>query len=232
MKKYVSTDYTGCNYIAAGKLYKLKDGGNVIDDEGDEIRILVDGCMHLKGNAWTIHEVGTLAELDVKAGDVVEFVEGVDGMYKDLVGTKHKVESNGGTEVPPNERGGFLPNNKHVWRIISRATTADTPQPTPFGKLTDAEQAALLLAHHRGERIECRGISKRAFWQHINNPSWQFRLAYRIAPAEPKRETHAMYSDGSMTWHTALFSNDTHRITLDTVGGVLDCESIKMEKLT
>lgn len=60
MAKYVSTDYTGCEYITAGKMYEVIDewgkGFNIIVDCGTEIFTLQHGSTHIDGNSWTVHE--------------------------------------------------------------------------------------------------------------------------------------------------------------------------------
>lgn len=56
-REYVMTDYTGCGYITAGKVYELTfdedDDELVVDDEGDKILIMSpfyqETCFHLEG---------------------------------------------------------------------------------------------------------------------------------------------------------------------------------------
>jgi hypothetical protein len=56
-KQYVMTDYTGCRYVTAGKVYELAFDENndelVVDDEGDKIIIASPvyhaSCFHLEG---------------------------------------------------------------------------------------------------------------------------------------------------------------------------------------
>ena len=229
MKKYVSTDYTGCDYITAGKLYELVSGNQIIADDGCKIWINPVRSAHIGGNAWTVHEVGTLAELDVKAGDVVEFVSGNGGCIK--VGTHLTVDMDGrakgeGYDLFDPE---FDETYDRTLRIISRATTADTK--TPFGELTDAEQAALLLAHHRGERIEYMSSFG---WDITLSPLWCNNLSYRIKPAEPKREVLTMYAKTNRhgEWIGSESRNTmSHEIIFDTVDGEPDCSSVRMYKL-
>ena len=71
------------------------------------------------------------------------------------------------------------------WTVISRAAqTAPepaTPEPAKFGKLSDADQGALLLAKNRGFRIEywCRGFFE---WMEKGDSVFYNDIAYRIAP--------------------------------------------------
>lgn len=66
-------------------------------------------------------ETGTLAELGVKPGDVVEFVEGYSGLYPEYVGTTSVVDDYGGTERRNDGSQGFSGSSRHKWRIVSRA---------------------------------------------------------------------------------------------------------------
>ena len=59
-RRFVTTDYTGCSYITAGKRYEvLRNYHNdhnpiikILDDEGDEILPLFKDSTHLDGNDW------------------------------------------------------------------------------------------------------------------------------------------------------------------------------------
>lgn len=53
-KRFVVTDYTGCSYITAGKLYRLIDGWLIMINAVEQIRIRRVGnpCAHL-------HFIGT-----------------------------------------------------------------------------------------------------------------------------------------------------------------------------
>lgn len=65
-KKYVKTNYTGCSYITAGKLYEIIDDGggwyDIIDDVGARITIVTkelgaSGHLHHKGTfEWATPE--------------------------------------------------------------------------------------------------------------------------------------------------------------------------------
>ena len=59
-RRFVTTDYTGCSYITAGKLYRVirvyhEDNNpifSIMDDEGCEINPLFKDSHHLDGNDW------------------------------------------------------------------------------------------------------------------------------------------------------------------------------------
>ena len=56
--KYVTMDYTKCEYLTAGKKYEYYPdslgGGTMIDDNGDSIFICLSGSSHIGGNPWTL----------------------------------------------------------------------------------------------------------------------------------------------------------------------------------
>lgn len=59
-KRFVVTDYDGCVYITAGKVYEViysgRDGETIVDNQGCEIEIctprLLFGCSHLGERRW------------------------------------------------------------------------------------------------------------------------------------------------------------------------------------
>lgn len=98
--------------------------------------------------------------------------------------------------------------------------------------MTDAEKGALLLAHHEGKEIEYYGEVGNS-WRLVNNPGWYDDTPYRVKKS-PVRTTKVVYmysEDGYMTFVSTSMSNPTHKITFNTIDGVPDCSSIKMEKV-
>jgi hypothetical protein len=73
--------------------------------------------------------------------------------------------------------------------VTDKPKTKDHPK--TFGEMTDAEQGALLLAHHRGQRIEAFYGGR--WWCGVKDPFFKNMRAYRIGPPEPKRETVVWY---------------------------------------
>lgn len=69
-------------------------------------------------------KIGTLAELNVKPGDVVEFVEGYIGMYPEYKGKRMVGRAYG---VSFDNGNGFCGDAYHKFRIVSRAS--DSPKP-------------------------------------------------------------------------------------------------------
>lgn len=164
-------------------------------------------------------EVGTLKELDVKPGDVVELV--CSDAFK---GHTYTIQED--TRVLDNDGSGhyygFVRDDisfPRTWRIISRVSD----NPKTWSELTDAEKGALLLAELRGETIES-SHNRGKKWKDNPNKLWHERHSYRIK-TEPKRETVNL----------AVWQTDGHFYeeigTIDMIDGEPDCDSIRIEKL-
>lgn len=156
-------------------------------------------------------KIGTLAELNVKPGDVVAIYNAF------RKGTEVKV-----TDDFENWCG----SNEPWWRLISRA--AETPK--LWRDMTPEEKGALLLAHHEGKVIE----QWDGFWGVSAPVEWLSFCAYRIKP-EPKVETVVMgilnNANGWQGYAKLTKVEPTHRITFNTIDGKPDCASVKMEPL-
>lgn len=233
--------------LEVGKRYELNNG-EVHECEYSKYGMFklndrlydVDGCFH----GWYIDHpysvrrlvpdtptVGTLKELDVKPGDVVEWVSGYDERYTYPHEPKEaRVWADGKLRV-----FGIDTNKcRAKWRIISRAKP-DTDKPRTWAELTAEEKGALLLAHHEGGIIE---YYRHGEWETAagNDPGWFGGDAYRIRPAEPVRDVVTLYGGayddlGCIFDDTQLDDTDTHRITFTTINGNPDCDSVKMERL-
>lgn len=160
-------------------------------------------------------ETGTLAELNVKPGDVVECVW--PGGYR----YKHTIACVSDGIYYSKDTGGEL-GDAVPWRIVSRASDPDTPK--LWRDMTREEKGALLLAAHEGKVIEYEAHGWRA--TAANDPGWFDDTAYRIRP-EPKRETVTLRGgnfgkNGAVAWsfrHSGHIGPDTHRITFDLLDG-------------
>lgn len=166
-----------------------------------------------------IGDVGTLRELDVKPGDVVEYID--TGATQTVVGTDHKGRFVG------DKCGDYeWMSERNCWRLVSRA------QPTLWRDMTPEEKVALLLAAHEGKVIEYTYEG----WYEWGNadideyPLWLDSVSYRVKH-EDVRETVAIYGKSGTVWGVDRMLRDTHRITFDTIDGVPDCNSVKMEAI-
>jgi hypothetical protein len=147
-------------------------------------------------------ETGTLAELNVKAGDVVSY------------GGSYTYEVRDGCKLKSHSSGDVI-DYASMWKtaasfkIISRAT----PKPRTWGELTDAEKGALLLAMHEGKVIQCYQWSSED-WQ---GGEWRFHedSAYRIKP-ESVRETVDVTANGATIG------------TIETLDGIPQPDTIKL----
>ena len=110
-------------------------------------------------------QLTTLHALNVKDGDVVEFVEA--NTIQQKIGHPFKVSD--------------LRSDEPKWRIVSRAS--DTP--TIWADMTPEEKGALLLADHERKPIEVFHSGK---WCPRIHGGFGGQIVYRIKP-EPKRET-------------------------------------------
>lgn len=164
-------------------------------------------------------ETGTLKELNVKPGDVVEhiaFDDGRTGSYK----AHFKIDNNGDAVEIGNKRSWFRSNSTSTFRIASRAP--DTPRTwcpdEGWGEWTGASEWS--VADH-DVQFECvDGIHR-------------VRTRPRVCP-EPKRRTVTLHGEKNRMWWG--FSGDeagdaTHRLTFDTIDGEPVCDSIKMERI-
>ncbi len=155
-------------------------------------------------------EVGTLKELDVKPGDVVEY------MWYTGEWTRGTVDVFGIVQMDEGGRQDPQYSTDPNWRIISRANTQKL-----WRDMSDAEKGALLLAFHNDKK--CLEIWLNGEWVDCGNSTWKNDRAYRIRP-EPKIEVVDVFWKRGETGYT-------HRITFTTIDGKPDCASIKMEAI-
>ena len=138
-----------------GEVHKCEGGGGTGYTMGGEW-YFDDGCYsnHTKKHPLSVRgpAVGTIAELDVKPGDVVEHAtygngKGVSVKGHLIISAALGISKSGVVVVGSDTESTF--------RIISRAEhTAKTDAPTLFGELSDAEKGVLLLANHGGQGVQ------------------------------------------------------------------------------
>ena len=171
-------------------------------------------------------ETGTLAELNVKPGDMVECVGWSDDDSDLLVGEQYTIME----KHPLGHYSGLCAVRDFGWtpvdevdptmlfRIVSRAT------PKTWGEMTDEEKGALLLAEHEGTVIE-HSHNQGAYWKPRSNDLWHDKHCYRVRPPEPKRETISV-----IIWDNEA-DTEIGTGTIEMIDGKPDCASICMEEL-
>lgn len=175
-------------------------------------------------------EVGTLKELNVKPGDVVEMVSGLGSVGYGLILT---IDKNGYARYTDNLS--FNPAMDYAYgrayKIISRAS------PKSWKDLSPKEKGALLLASHEGKAIQY--FTTKGIWSACISPIWDDYCAYRIKP-EPVVKTITQYwktnKEGQfvpmhMTQKPTPEHLPTHKITFNVVDGEPDVSSVRMEKI-
>ena len=165
-------------------------------------------------------EVGTLEELGVEVGDVVECVNGPLFGGEWTVGKRYTMTEKG----LPCDRNGPQCSSVSTFRIISHAN----PKPKLWRDMTPEEKGALLLTHH--ENFGSVEFWDEDEWKELHFLGWCDDIAYRIKP-QPNVETVTLYGRPDVQWVLERCKYDTHCITFQTIDGKPDCTSIKMEKI-
>ena len=155
-------------------------------------------------------ETGTLKELNVKPGDVVEYC-GLKRTIKIIDGVLCATDDGHGITQPVSK------SKDPSWRIVSRAPGT----PKLWRYMTPEEKGSLLLAHHEGEVIECWGDDG-CGWIVLPPDEWGPEHAYRVRP-EPKRET--------VTLWVHCQGKDIPIGKIDLIDGKPDPDSIRMDRL-
>lgn len=173
-------------------------------------------------------QTGTLKELNVKPGDVVEWIfanGGADGTPYTVNDVKEEIVH---LAWPNDLQGVHVARAYGRFRIISRAAqpTPDlTSITTPFGLLDEPTQEAL-RAH--GGPYEAFG------WVGFVacDPQWKNTITYRVKPYPVRKtvRTEANMTDSGLL--TAAHYGHTRipvRVVFETVDGVIDLSSYRVE---
>ena len=174
-------------------------------------------------------ETGTLAELNVKPGDVIEWLDDDNEWMGPCTVMKAELITEGAftgevrASLSSYGAGIF---DEEQFRIISRASQSDPETPKRWKDLTPEEKGALLLAHHEGEVIEVRAQDSDN-WYKRDSPNWADEGIFRVKPA---RETVTLYGDTFYDF-SDFEGRPDFKITFDLVDGDPDTDSIRMEKL-
>jgi hypothetical protein len=167
-----------------------------------------------------VMKTGTLKELNVKPGDVVECICAHSNHY--TTSKRYSADMDGNIW---NNKGFVDPSPTSQFRVVSRASHPEPPK--LWRDMTREEKGALLLAEYEGRDIQQKaGVS----WVlKIKSHKFLEEWAYRVKP-EPKRQTVKLYF-GELKQGALLHKvrTDTHRITFNLIDGKPDPKSIKME---
>jgi len=166
----------------------------------------------------------TFAELGYNVGDTVRCV---DSWMNYMIDKTYK--------LIPDEAGAPRTNSGYngysgTWELVSRAGSTDADDGYMiWGDMTPEEQGALLLAEHNGADIQMFISSD---WNDLHHsPCWFDHKKYRVKPADPVVVTHEIYGRHELFWSFIYCEQDTHKITYNTIDGVVDCSSVVMTKL-
>ena len=159
-----------------------------------------------------------LKDMNLKAGDMVKCISCLSG----ALNLDHKYI------VEEDQQGLKLEGGPLKSWSSSRFVLVESG-PITWGGMSDVDKGSLLLAVHNGEEVEFYNyISK--VWYRTNNIEFHTHKAYRVKPA-PVVVNHSRYVHGGGSWWTFFSDKSTHKISFETIDGVISCGSIKMEKL-
>lgn len=182
-----------------------KKDGTVWSEDGDE------GHHYLIAE-WTEDETGTLAELDVKPGDVVECVHAGSAFESYVPGREYTVggKDEKGREIRSSER-------YSTFRIISRAP--DTPK--TWGEMTPEEKMPLLLDWNDNSARNVQQWNG-SEWVRMQTGRFGRVNKYRLKP-EPVRETVTLYGGAGYglgyEFDRNLTEHCSHRLIFTTTDG-------------
>jgi len=170
----------------------------------------------------------TFAELGYNVGDTVRCVDDLDSSLY-VTGGKYLL---GHANEELTVKGGYN-GRSATWELVSRAgstVTADDEYPI-WGDMTPEAQGALLLAEHNGAVIQMASASRGTWIDMDHKLSWFEHVKYRVKPADPVVVTHELFGRHGFFWSVIAHDVDTHKMTYNTIDGVIDCASVKMMKI-
>lgn len=169
----------------------------------------------------------TFAELGYNVGDTVRCVDGGSGYYYET-GKEYSIGHTNGEPSIKRVYNGYSAS----WELVSRAGSTDAADDgyLIWGDMTPEAQGALLLAEHNGEIIQ--GWHLLGTW--VNIPIkliWRNHMKYRVKPANPVVVTHELFGINKGAWSNCQVKDDTHKISYNTIDGVIDCASVQMVEI-
>jgi len=169
----------------------------------------------------------TFAELGYNVGDMVRCVETTNGLYK--IGEVLTLSDSSGY-LRHVSAGRNVDGSLASWELVSRAGSTVTAydEYLIWGDMTPEAQGALLLAFHNKATIQFYCYDE---WTDIQDPSFTSHDKYRVKPADPVVVTHEIYGSNELFWGYLTNEDDTHKMTYNTIDGVIDCASVKMMEI-
>jgi len=167
----------------------------------------------------------TFTELGYNVGDTVRCVDdgGRRRFYK--TGKKYVLESSAGSRPTiKGDQNGL----SGTWELVSRAgpTEADDEY-LIWSDMTPEAQGALLLAEHNGATVQFFSLDE---WIDIEYPLFA-NGKYRVNPAAPVVVAHEIFGQNAIFWGFIKCAGDTHKMTYNTIDGVIDCASVQMVEI-
>ena len=175
--------------------------------------------------------IGTLKELGVCVGDVVECIS---SSYVNIV-TKGYIAIINEFGMIDSQCGNWIGSNGIICDKLDEATfyiiSRSSKTPKMWKDMTADEKGALLLAAHEGKPVE--SSANGTGWALDFKVGYGSSLYFRIK-SEPKVENASL--NGGFIENQFVFMGDeiidpTHRITFNLIDGKPDCASIKMEEV-
>jgi len=176
----------------------------------------------------------TFAELGYNVGDTVRCVNSC-GLYD--IGEEHVLELGfeGSPSIKKNGNG-----ISATWELVSRAGSTDAGYGyLSWRDMTPEAQGALLLAEYNGHILEQRRKYYGTWetwetWETKHYPPFISLTKYRVKPAKPVVVTHEKFGNMDSFYKdffTPMLPSDTHKITYNTIDGVIDCASVRMVEI-
>jgi hypothetical protein len=167
----------------------------------------------------------TFDELGYKAGDTVRCTGSNPYFDKYKTGDIFTLELNDYGNIGIDLCNGSLGD----WELVC------DPSDLTWGDMTPEQQGSLLLAHHQGKTIECKGRITGSWSRLHDRPEWDPRNHYRIKPEQVvvhHKRYAGLYEGDLCAFGKGRYTVSTHVLTYDTEDGVPVCSSVKLSKLT
>jgi len=171
----------------------------------------------------------TFADLGYNVGDTVRCVDNKSCRFY-TTGKKYVLE--GSVDSRPTIKGDKN-GLSATWELVSRAVSPAAAKNVNllWSDLTPEDKCTLLLAESSGETIQLFSILASKWTDIENRPMWLDSFKYRVKPADPVVVAHELFGRHGSIWAFFTDDFDTHKMTYNTIDGVIDCASYKMMEI-